>query len=77
MRLGKTPAQIKCLLGFGIAKLALTVEQWERTVLQGSLELSEAAVEEDRADFSFYPEEKINLIWMLFRLYGPGFLKVN
>lgn len=46
-------------------------------MLQGWLELSEVAVEKDRAGFSFYPEEKINLIWMLFRLYGPGFLKVN
>lgn len=62
------PAQIKFLLGFGIAKLALTVEQWERMMLQGWLELAEVAVEEDRAAFSFYPEGKINLIWMLFRL---------
>lgn len=29
------PAQIKCLLGFGIAKPVLTVEQWERMMLQG------------------------------------------
>lgn len=62
------PAQIKCLLGFGIAKPALTVEQWERMMLQGWMELAEVAVEEDRASFSFYPEGKINLIWMLFRL---------
>lgn len=65
------------LTGFWYCRLALSVEQWERTMLQGWLELSEVAVEEDRAGFSFYPEEKINLIWMLFRLYGPGFLKVN
>lgn len=65
------------LTGFWYYRLALSVEQWERTMLQGWLELSEVAVEEDRAGFSFYPEEKINLIWMLFRLYGPGFLKVN
>lgn len=71
------PAQIKCLLGFDIAKLAQTVEQGGRMILQGWLELSEVAVEEDRAGFSLYPEGKINLIWMLFMLYGPGFLKVN
>lgn len=60
-----------------MVKLALTVEQWGRMVLQGWLQLSEVAVEEDRAGFSFYPEGKINLIWMLFMLSGPGFLKVN
>lgn len=47
-------------------------------MLQGWLEFSEMAVEEDREGFFFiYTEDNINLIWMLFRLDGHGFPKVN
>lgn len=45
---------MKCLLIFGIAKLALAVEHWERTVLQGWLEFSEVAVEQDAESFLFF-----------------------
>lgn len=63
---------------FGIAKLALAAEHQERTGLQGWLEFTEVAVEEDREGFFFfsYSEDKINVIWMLFRLSGHGFLEV-
>lgn len=53
------PAEIKCLLAFGTAKLALTVEQWGRMMLQGWLELSEVAVEEDRAASLSILKEKL------------------
>lgn len=45
---------MKCLLIFGIAKPALAVEHWERTVLQGWLEFSEVAVEQDAESFLFF-----------------------
>lgn len=46
-------------------------------MLQGWLEFTEVAVEKDREGFFFfYSEDKINLIWMLCRLSGHGFLEV-